>query len=57
MTRRTCLMTLALVVWASVARAQVDVVATTSSMEMLARTVGGQHVSVTTLAPPDRDAH
>ncbi|HEY7440806.1 MAG TPA: zinc ABC transporter substrate-binding protein [Vicinamibacterales bacterium] len=57
MTRRTCLMTLALMVWASIARAQVDVVATTSSMEMLARTVGGQHVSVTTLAPPDRDAH
>jgi zinc/manganese transport system substrate-binding protein len=50
-------MTLALAVWASVASAQVDVVATTSSMEMLARTVGGQHVSVTTLAPPDRDAH
>jgi zinc/manganese transport system substrate-binding protein len=50
-------MALAMMAWASVARAQVDVVATTSSMEVLARTVGGPHVSVTTLAPPDRDAH
>ena len=35
----------------------VDVVATTSSMGMLARTVGGEIVAVTVLAPPDRDAH
>jgi zinc/manganese transport system substrate-binding protein len=35
----------------------VDVVATTSSMGMLARTVGGEMVDVTVLAPPDRDAH
>jgi zinc/manganese transport system substrate-binding protein len=35
----------------------VDVVATTSSMGMLARTVGGDAVNVTVLAPPDRDAH
>jgi zinc/manganese transport system substrate-binding protein len=35
----------------------VDVVATTSSMGMLARTVGGKTVDVTVLAPPDRDAH
>ena len=35
----------------------VDVVATTSSMGMLARTVGGKAVDVTVLAPPDRDAH
>jgi zinc/manganese transport system substrate-binding protein len=35
----------------------VDVVATTSSMGMLARTVGGTLVQVTVLAPPDRDAH
>lgn len=34
-----------------------DVVATTSSMGMLARTVGGPSVKVTELAPPDRDAH
>lgn len=35
----------------------VNVVATTSSMGMLARTVGGPQVKVTELAPPDRDAH
>jgi zinc/manganese transport system substrate-binding protein len=35
----------------------IDVVATTSSMGMLARTVGGAMVNVTVLAPPDRDAH
>lgn len=34
-----------------------DIVATTSSMGMLARTVGGASVKVTELAPPDRDAH
>lgn len=39
------------------ARADVRVVATTSSMAMLAREVGGEAVSVTTLAPPDRDPH
>jgi zinc/manganese transport system substrate-binding protein len=37
--------------------ATVDLVATTSSMGMLARTVGGDAVVVTVLAPPDRDAH
>lgn len=35
----------------------INVVATTSSMGMLARTVGGSQVRVTELAPPDRDAH
>ena len=40
-----------------VAHAEVRVVATTSSMAMLAREVGGAAVSVTTLAPPDRDPH
>ena len=35
----------------------VDVVATTSSVGMLARVVGGPAVKVTVLAPPDRDAH
>lgn len=39
------------------AGADVRVVATTSSMAMLAREVGGDAVSVTTLAPPDRDPH
>lgn len=34
-----------------------EVVATTTSMGMLARTVGGPQVKVTELAPPDRDAH
>ena len=34
-----------------------EVVATTSSIGMLARTVGGSQVKVTELAPPDRDAH
>ncbi len=34
-----------------------DVAATTSSMGMLARAVGGSQVRVTELAPPDRDAH
>ncbi|MCU0225376.1 MAG: zinc ABC transporter substrate-binding protein [Acidobacteria bacterium] len=39
------------------AEARLNVVATTSSMGMLARTVGGDQVKVTVLAPPDRDAH
>lgn len=39
------------------ASAAVEVVATTSTMGMLARTVGGDRVQVTVLAPPDRDAH
>lgn len=34
-----------------------NVVASTSSMGMLAREVGGAAVKVTELAPPDRDAH
>jgi len=39
------------------AQAQLSVVATTESMGMLARVVGGEQVRVTVLAPPDRDAH
>jgi zinc/manganese transport system substrate-binding protein len=42
---------------AAPARAELRVVATTSSMAMLAREVGGPQVSITTLAPPDRDPH
>lgn len=42
---------------ASPAFATVDIVATTSSMGMLARTVGGEAVKVAVLSPPDRDAH
>lgn len=34
-----------------------EIVATTSSMGMLVRAVGGTAVKVTELAPPDRDAH
>ncbi len=39
------------------AEATVRIVATTSSMGMLARSVGGDAVEVRVLAPPDRDAH
>ncbi|MFN3714728.1 MAG: metal ABC transporter substrate-binding protein [Alcanivoracaceae bacterium] len=39
------------------AQARLNVVATVSNMAMLASTVGGDQVQVTTLAPPDRDAH
>lgn len=37
--------------------AELKLVATTSSMGMLAREVGASQVSVQVLAPPDRDAH
>ncbi len=47
----------AMVATAVPAMAQVRVVASTSSMAMLAREVGGPQVSITTLAPPDRDPH
>ncbi|MEK8090052.1 metal ABC transporter substrate-binding protein [Thermithiobacillus plumbiphilus] len=46
-----------LAVFVAPAQAAINVVATTSSMGMLARTVGGDAVKVTVLAPPDRDAH
>jgi len=39
------------------ARATLRVVATTSNFGMLVRTVGGDNVKVTVLAPPDRDPH
>ncbi len=42
---------------APLVQAQINVSATTSSMAMLVREVGGEAVSVTELAPPDRDAH
>jgi zinc/manganese transport system substrate-binding protein len=41
----------------SATQPQLNVVATTSNMGMLARTVGGDAVNVTVLAAPDRDAH
>ncbi len=47
----------AAVLAATPAPAAVRVVATTSSMGMLARTVGGDAVKITVLSPPDRDAH
>lgn len=56
MTRRL-LPALAGVMVAASAQGAVNVVATTTSMGMLVRTVGGDRVSVTVLAPPDRDAH
>jgi zinc/manganese transport system substrate-binding protein len=37
--------------------AAVNVVATTSSLAMLVRTVGGDAVKIAVLSPPDRDAH
>ena len=42
---------------AGAADGALSVVATTSNMGMLARTVGGDAVRVTVLAPPDRDPH
>lgn len=51
------LFALALTLSGQIASADLRIVATTSSMGMLARTVGGSHVKVTELAPPDRDAH
>jgi zinc/manganese transport system substrate-binding protein len=39
------------------AAAALPAVASTTSAEMLLREVGGPAVSITTLAPPDRDAH
>ena len=56
MIRRVAFGACALLVSAS-GQAAVNVVATTASMGMLARTVGGDRVRVTVLAPPDRDAH
>ncbi len=41
----------------AMAMAELQVVATTTSMQMLANEVGGAHVEVHVLAPPDRDAH
>ena len=42
---------------AGAADGALNVVATTSNMGMLVRTVGGDAVTVTVLAPPDRDPH
>ncbi|MGE3889324.1 MAG: metal ABC transporter substrate-binding protein [Vicinamibacterales bacterium] len=54
---RQAILTGVLLAAAAPAAAEVRVVATTSSMAMLAREIGGSAVSITTLAPPDRDPH
>ncbi|MCG5533722.1 MULTISPECIES: metal ABC transporter substrate-binding protein [unclassified Halorhodospira] len=36
---------------------RLQVAATTTNMAMITQQVGGEHVEVTTMAPPDRDAH
>lgn len=41
----------------AVAQAALPVVATSTSTEALLREIAGNEVSITTLAPPDRDAH
>ena len=46
-----------LVLFSTQALASINIVATTSSMGMLSRTIGGDLVKVTELAPPDRDVH
>ncbi len=51
------LLTLLLCLCSGLSTAAINVVATTSSMGMLTRTVGGEFVKVTELALPDRDIH
>ncbi len=46
-----------LMIFSVVAQAELRVAATTPNMGMLARTVGGEAVEVTVMAPPDRDVH
>ncbi|HUM01233.1 MAG TPA: zinc ABC transporter substrate-binding protein [Thermoanaerobaculia bacterium] len=53
---KTALLTMLLVA-AGAANGALNVVATTSDLGMLVRTVGGDRVKVTVLAPPDRDPH
>ena len=54
---RTTILAAALTLTALPAAAELRVVATTSSMAMLVREVGGAAITITTLAPPDRDPH
>lgn len=42
---------------AAQASTPLNVVATTTNIGVLAQTVGGEHIAVTVLAPPGRDAH
>lgn len=46
-----------LLLWQSATAETLRLVATTTSMAMLARTVGAEQVQIKTLAPPDRDVH
>lgn len=55
--KRLLILTVVVAGLANPAAAEVRVVATTSSMALLVREVGGRDVSITTLAPPDRDPH
>jgi zinc/manganese transport system substrate-binding protein len=57
MRRLSFLLLAAALLPAAAARAALNVVATTTDVAMLVRTVGGPNVSVTILAPPDRDPH
>jgi zinc/manganese transport system substrate-binding protein len=57
MMRKTHVALAALILLTARSEAALDVVTTTSSMGLLARTIGGTNVKLTTLAPPDRDAH
>lgn len=54
--RLILLLSLVLLPWPALAD-ELRVVATTQSMGMLANAVGGEHVRLQVLAPPDRDAH
>ena len=51
------ILTVVILMWSTLSVAAINVVATTSSMGMLTRTVGGDFVKVTELALPDRDIH
>ena len=54
---KKALLAAALLAAAVPATAALNVVATTSSMGVLVKSVGGDAVKLTVLAPPDRDAH
>lgn len=54
---RRLIVLIGLLLAAPLSAAALEVAATTPNMGMLARTVGGEHVRVTVLAPGDRDVH
>lgn len=54
---RRLIILIGLLLAAPLSAAALEVAATTPNMGMLARTVGGEHVRVTVLAPGDRDVH